>query len=190
MMEKTYSKTSSGKVTWNALRKELLELPKEDIVDLVDAWVKTFWTLQNYWMIFTERDFGFDNAARLDGEIWEKLAKAQGYRLKKVFKLGNDIQSLASLLKFCAAQWVNSGFEWEFVQITDQRLVMRVNKCPMGTYRTSQNLPLLPCKLGAPDLYRTFAGVINEEIEVSCLHAHPDAPKPGVMCEWEFILPE
>jgi len=189
-MKKTNSKTLPGKVTWDVLKKELMELPKEDIVDLVDVWIKTFWTLQNYWMIFIERDFGFDNAARLDGEIWENVAKAQAHRIKRTFKLDNDIQALATLLKFCAAQWVNSGFEWEFVEITEQRLVMMVTKCPMGTYRTSQNLPLLPCKLGAPNLYKSFSSVINERIKVTCLHAHPDAPKAGVMCEWEFLLPK
>ena len=189
-MKKVNSKILVGKVTWDSLKEELLELPKEDIVDLVDMWVRTFWTLQNYWMISIERDFGFDNAARLDGEIWENVAKAQAYRIKKNLKLNNDIHALATLLKFCSAQWVNSGFEWEFVEITNQRLVMRVNKCPMGTYRTAQNLPLLPCKLGASSLYQAFATVINQNFKVTCLHAHPDPPEAGVMCEWEFVLPK
>jgi hypothetical protein len=39
-MKTTQSETSQGKVTWDGFKKELMELPKEDIVDLVDAWVK------------------------------------------------------------------------------------------------------------------------------------------------------
>jgi len=187
-MSKAISTTIVGKVTWGTLKKELMTLPKEDIVDLVDIWVKTFWTLQNYWMVFIERDFGFDNAARLDGEVWENVAKAQAHRIKKALKLDSDIQSLATLLKFCAAQWVNSGFEWEFVEITEKKLIMRVNNCPMGTYRTAQNLPLIPCKLGASSLYQAFSSVINENIVATCLHAHPDPKKDGVMCEWQFVL--
>lgn len=179
-----------GRVTWEKLKEELMSLSKEELADLVDMWVRTFWTLQSYWLVFVERDFGFDHAARLDGEVWENVARAQAYRLKKVLKLGDDISSLANLLKFCAAQWVNAGFEWEFIEITPKRIFMRVNKCPMGTYRTEQNLPLLPCKLGAPSLYRALARVINDKFEVRCVHAHPDPPKPGVMCEWEFTLPE
>jgi hypothetical protein len=188
-MDKSITQTTPGKVTWDNLKSELMSLPKEDIIDMVDMWVRTYWTLQNYWMICVERDFGFDNTARLDGEIWEHLAKAQAYRIKKILKLGDDVQALASLLKYCAAQWVNSGFEWEFIQIEKDRLHMRVNKCPMGTYRTAQNLPLIPCKLGAASLYIAFSKAINDKFEVTCMHAHPDPKKEGTMCEWEFRLP-
>jgi len=188
-MENKVMQTLPGPVTWDALKAELMKLPKEDIVAMVDLWVKTYWTLQNYWMICVERDFGFDNTVRLDGEIWQHLAAAQGHRLKKVLKLENDIQSLAALLKYCAGQWVNAGFKWEFLEISGNRLHMRVNQCPMGTYRKAQNLELIPCKLGASSLYLAFARVINDKFQVTCLHAHPDPPKENTMCEWEFILP-
>lgn len=187
-MENNIFQATAGPVTWDKLKSELMSLPKEEVIDLVDMWVRTYWTLQNYWMICVERDFGFDNTARLDGEIWEHLAPAQGHRLKRILKLGNDVQSLATLLKYCAAQWVNAGFKWEFLEVTENRLHMRVNQCPMGTYRTAQNLPLIPCKLGATSLYIAFAKVINENFHVTCLHAHPDPPKENTMCEWEFLL--
>jgi hypothetical protein len=189
-MDSKITQTSAGQVTWDKLKSELMSLPKEDIIDMVDLWVRTYWTLQNYWMICIERDFGFDNTARLDGEIWGHLAKAQAHRLKKVLNLGNDVQSLATLLKYCAAQWVNAGFTWEFVEITPTRLFMRVNQCPMGTYRTAQDLPLIPCKLGASSLYEYFSKVINEKFQVTCRHAHPDPKKDNTMCEWEFVLTE
>lgn len=182
------TKTVPGKVTWDGLKEEMLNLPKETLADLVDMWVKTYWTNQSYWMVYVERDYGFDNAGRLDGEIWEKLARAQAHRLQKLFNLGNDVQALATVLKYCAAQWVTAGFEWEFLEISDKRLLMQVNKCPMGTYRDSQNLPLLPCKHGSPPLYISLAKTINPKFETTCLHAHPDARIEGVMCKWEFVL--
>ncbi len=187
-MNEVLSKTVAGKVTWDILKKELMGLPKEDIVDFVNISIKTFWTLQNYWMVFVERDFGFLNAALLDAEVWNKVAIAQAHRIKKTLKLDNDIKSLATLFKYCSAQWVNCGFEWEFVEITEKKLIMRINNCPMGTYRTAQNLELMPCKQGALPMYQAFSGVINENIEVTCLHAYPDPKKDGVMCEWQFVL--
>lgn len=180
--------TVAGKVTWDGLKQELTELAKEKLIELVDMWVRNYWTNQNYWMTLVERDFGFDHAARLDGEVWENTARAQAYRLKRILDLGNDTQALATVLKFCAAQWVNAGFEWEFLEVGRDRLVMRVGKCPMGTYRTEKNLPLLPCKFGSPPLYTALAKAINDSFQVRCLHAHPDPPREGVMCEWEFVL--
>ena len=182
--------TETGRVSWDMLREELMELPKEKLVDMVDMWVRNYWTNQNYWIVFAERDFGEEAAARLDGEIWERTARAQAYRLKRLFELRDDIQSLCTVLKFSAAQWVNAGFEWEFLDVQDMRLVFRVNKCPMGTYRKELNLPLFPCKIGSPPLYIAMAHAINEDFIVNCLHAHPDPPKENVMCEWEFILPD
>ncbi len=183
-------KTEPGKVDWQKLKEELLEQSKEVLIELINSWAKNYWSNQGYWLLFVERDFGTDIAARLDGEIWEHMAKAQAHRLIKTFKLGSDIQALATVLKYCAAQWVTAGFEWEFLEITEKKIVMQVNKCPMGTFRDSQNLPLFPCKLGAPPLYISLATTVNPNIKTTCLHAHPDDRIEGIMCKWEFILEE
>ncbi len=183
-----FKPTAPGQVTWDSLKNELMELPKETLVEMVNMWVKNYWTNQNYWMISVERDFGFDDTARLDGEVWENTAKAQSHRLKKLLNLGDDVQALAVVLKFCAAQWAPSGFTWEFLEVTDDKLIMQVNQCPMGTYRDAQNLPLIPCKLGAVNLYDALAKAINPAFKTTCLHAHPDPRIENVMCRWEFIL--
>jgi hypothetical protein len=177
-----------GPVTWDGLKQELMALPKETLAEMVNVWLKTFWTLQNYWMVFTEQKFGFASAAEMDGMVWSKVAPAQAHRTKNVLGLGDDMQALAALLKFTAPQWVSAGFEWEFTEVSDARLAMVIHKCPMGTFRNGQNLELLPCKSLAPPLYIGLAKIINERIEARCLHAHPDPPKENVMCEWEFVL--
>jgi len=138
---------------------------------------------------FTEQMFGFENAAKMDGMVWERVAPAQAHRTIKALGLGDDMQALASLLKFTAPQWVSAGFEWEFTEVTDTRLKMVIHACPMGTFRKAQNLELLPCKHLSPPLYIGLAKIINEKIEAKCLHAHPDPPKENVMCAWEFVLP-
>lgn len=185
-----FAEVKPGPVTWEALKEELMNLPKETLVEMVSMWVKNYWTNQNYWMVCVERDFGFVEAARLDGEIWEHLATAQAHRLKKLLGLGDDVQSLAVVLKFTAPQWVTAGFAWEFLEIADKRLVMQINQCPMGTYRDSQGLELLPCKFGSDRLYRALARAVNPKFECTCLHAPPDPRIPGVMCRWEFVLNE
>lgn len=176
------------KVTWEDMKADLMGLPKETLVEMVNMWLRNYWTLQNYWMIFIERDFGFDDAARLDGEIWEKLARAQAGRLKKLLNLGGTTQDLALALKYTAPQWAPAGFDWQFRQIEPDRVFMEVNQCPMGTYRDAQGLERLPCKLGSDGLYQTFAQTINPKFTARCLHAHPDPPIEGVMCRWEFCL--
>jgi len=180
--------TRAGKVDWDLLKRELTSLPKETLVELVNVWLKTFWSLQNYWMVFTEEESGFATAGKLDAKVWEKLAAIQAHRVKKALGLADDVQALATVLKFTAPQWAPAGFEWEFDEVTESELRMTVHQCPMGTYRKEQGLELLPCKLGSPRLYTALAKVVNGKFETTCLHAHPDPPKEGVMCEWEFVL--
>ena len=180
--------TAAGPVTWEGLKKELMALDKEALAELVNTWVKNYWTNQSYWMVFTEERFGFQAAAEMDQKVFSKTAPAQAHRIKRIFELGDDIQALAATLKFTAPQWVSAGFEWEFTEVTEQSLTMVIHKCPMGAYRKSNNLELLPCKEGSSSLYINLARAINEKFQVSCLHAHPDPPKEGVMCEWKFVL--
>lgn len=177
----------AGKVDWDVLKEDLMQLPKEKLIDIIDMWIRNYWTCQSYWMVFVERDYGIEAAGRLDGDVFEQTARVQGYRLKRALELEDDMQSLALVLKHTALQWVPSGFNWEFEEVNENYIKMRVLECPMGTYRKKNNLELLPCKEISPRLYTALAKSINPKMVARCTHAHPDAPKEGVMCEWEFV---
>jgi hypothetical protein len=178
----------AGAVGWDGLKQDLMSLPKESLVELVNVWLKTFWTNQNYWMVFTEDEFGFEAAARMDEKVWGKTGPIQAYRVKQVLNLGDNVQALATMFKLTAPQWVPAGFEWSITEITESKLSFTVHKCPMGTYRKQNNLELLPCKNISPPLYIHMAKVINEKFKTTCVHAHPDQPIENVMCQWEFTL--
>jgi hypothetical protein len=141
-------------------------------------------------MVFTEDEFGFEAAARMDEKVWGKTGPIQAYRVKKVLKLGHDVQALATMFKLTAPQWAPAGFEWTITAIKNNKLSFTVHKCPMGTYRKQNNLDLLPCKNISPPLYIHMAKVINENFRTTCIHAHPDPPRENVMCQWEFLLEE
>ncbi len=188
MKEQSDLTTDVGKVDWDVLKKDLMSLSKDTLAELVNVWLKTFWSVQNYWMVYTEEMADFDTAAQMDEKIWGKVGPIQAYRIKKALNLGDDVQALATMFKLTAPQWAPAGFEWEFTEITDKKLAMTVHNCPMGTYRKQNNLELLPCKNISPPLYIAMAKIINEKFETRCIHAHPDKPKEGIMCQWECVL--
>lgn len=181
------NEVKAGIVNWDALRDDLMQLPKETLADMVDMWIRNYWSCQSYWMTFVERDYGEDVAGRLDGEVFAETARIQAYRLKKLLNLGNDMQTLAFVLKHTALQWAPAGFDWEFEEISDTHIKMRVANCPMGTFRKKEGLEVFPCKNIAPPLYNEVAKTINPKMVAYCTHAHPDAPKENVMCEWHFV---
>jgi hypothetical protein len=174
-------------VTISSLKEELMGFSKEQLADLVDIWLQMYWVCQSHWVSYVEHDFGVENATRLDGKVFEKSAKIQVRKLKELFHLGGDMQSLAFLMRHCVLQWVSAGFKWEFIEITDKHITLRVRECPMGTFRKSQGLEVFPCRNFATGLYIELAKTLNPKFSCRCLHAHPDPAKEGVMCEWEFF---
>ena len=90
----------AGKVDWGLLRRELMGMPKETLVELVNVWLKTFWSLQNYWMVFTEAESGFATAGKLDAKVWEKVAPIQAHRVKRTLGLGDDVQAIKAIYVF------------------------------------------------------------------------------------------
>ena len=182
------SKTVVGTVDWELLKGELSELPKEKLVEMVSMWIENYWTCQSYWVTYVERDFGVDNATRLDSEVFKKSIRVQVKKLKKVLGIGDDMQALCFVLKHTAPQWCPAGFEWEFTEVTDKRVCLEVHTCPMGTYRKANNLEMFPCKNVSGPLYDELAKCVNPKITAICTHAHPLPAIPNVNCRWEFVM--
>lgn len=179
-----------GMVTWEGLKEELESYSKETLVELVSTWISNYWTCHSYWVTYVERDFGVENATRLDGEVFAKNMRVQAKKFTQMFGLGHDMQALAFLLKHTSLQWVPYGFEWEFGEITEHSMTVRVMTCPMGTFRKPKGLELYPCRIIALPIYIALANTVNPNIKCECVHAHPDAAIEGTMCEWRFTLEE
>ena len=178
--------TKPGQVTWEILKEDLNAIPKETLVDMISMWIQNYWACQSYWVTYVENECGLEVATRIDGEVFEKTARVQAKKLKEVLSLGDDMQALAFVLKHTTPQWVPAGFAWEFLEVTDKYITIRVTQCPQVTFRKSQHLELFPCKVISPPLYTALAKAVNPKMRAFCTHAHPDAPKEGVNCQWRF----
>ncbi len=77
-----------GRVTWESMKEELMSLPKETLAEMVSMWVRNYWTNQNYWMVCVEREFGFDNAAKLDEEVWLVAGEGASPPSEKTIRVG------------------------------------------------------------------------------------------------------
>jgi hypothetical protein len=185
--KETIKNILAGPVTWDALREELLGFSKETLAEMVSMWVDNYWANQSYWVSFVERDFGQENAERLDGEIFKKTARIQAKSLKKLFGFGDDMQAAAFMLRYVSTQWPTAGFRWEIDELTEERLVFHVNQCPMGTYRKANGLELFHCKAVSSSLYDAMMKAVNPLMKATCTHAHPDAPVEDLMCAWEVV---
>jgi hypothetical protein len=184
---RTLKGAKAGAVTWDELKAELMTLPKETLADAFSVWIQNYWACQNYWITYVERDFGQENAERLDGEVFKKTARIQAKGLVKLFGLGDDMDAMATVLKFISTQWPPAGFNWEIDEVTDEKIRFHVNECPMGTFRKANDLEVFKCKNISTPLYNAMVTAVNPKMKAICTHAHPDEAIDGLMCSWEIV---
>lgn len=168
------------------MREELLALPKETLADLIEMDHKNFWNLQGQWFLYVEDLLSTDDALRGDEVVFAKNCVAQAHRVKKLFKLENDIPLLMKALKFAP---ILGNFEFEYAEVEEKRFQVKITKCPMHIWRKQQGLSRHPCKQAGLDSFISFAKVINPNFNVRCIACPPDEPLPeGIWCWWEFTL--
>ena len=186
LAETAVQNVKTGTVTWDVLKGDLMELPKETLCDMVSMWINNYWACQSYWVTYVERDFGQEGAERLDGEVFKKTAKIQAKSLRNLLGLGDDMKAMAFILKHITTQWTPAGFNWNIDEVTDDHIVFHVNECPMGKYRKDNNLELFKCKVISQPLYDAMVKAVNPKMKAICTHAHPDKAIEGLMCAWEI----
>jgi len=169
------------------LRDELAGLSKEQLVDYAEMMTKNWWNLQNNWMLQVSRRFGSEVAAEFDALVFGRQAEVQARRLKKLFSLGDDIQSLVRAVNLST---LLSNVEFEYVNIGDKSCRIRVTSCSMQLARREAGLPELPCKVAGMEANSRFALAINPRIKTTCIVCPPDKHPDDIWCEWEFTIPE
>ena len=103
-----------------ALNKEqtqrLSKLSKDELLDFIDVAQKNFWNLQNNYIMYINNEYGEEAAVKADGHCFPANAKVQMYRLRKMFGLKDDVQSLMnamvlSTIPRCMQHWVLYSIE-------------------------------------------------------------------------------
>ena len=166
-------------------KKELMQLPKEKLVDFIEMCNKNLWTLQNNWIVNIEREYGHHVAVKFDGIVFPRLMEVTVYRLRKLFNLGDDIQALHEVFKFAV---FSTYGQMVFPEITEKKLVRRVVRCPMQLDRRKGGLPELACKPALEATYSRVAKAINPKMKLTRVWAPPDPHPVELWCEVEFEL--
>jgi len=167
--------------------KEVKDLSKEELLELLADASKNWLAHDGLWFRFVEDKFGIDAAMELDRKSWEKFTVIEAKRIKK--RLGIEpeggIHALAQALKFRLYAHINVQ---EIKEMSDTRCVFRMKSCRVQEARKRQGLPDFPCKSVGIVEYSGFAKTIDSRIKTTCLTCPPDPHPPDVWCAWEFKL--
>jgi len=165
----------------------LSKLSQSDLLDFIDMLQKNWWNLQNNYVLYINNTYGEEAAVKADSHCFTANARTQMHRLKKLFHLKDDLQSLMDAM-ILSTIWVNSDYDaWK---VDDNKFRIRVHNCYQQIRRVQDGLGELPCKPAGFSICEEAAKVINQNAEVKCIVCPPDRHPVDVWCEWEFIMPQ
>ena len=141
------------------------------------------------WFQAVERNFDYEmyNAKRINDSCWVRFSYIEAKRIMKRLKLPENggLPALKKALGYRQYALVNKQ---EIIDVSENRIIFRMNECRVHTARKRANLPEYPCKSAGVVEYTRFAEGIDPRIKTTCIACPPDAHPEEWYCAWEFTL--
>ncbi|HDQ74094.1 MAG TPA: hypothetical protein ENN19_18665 [Chloroflexi bacterium] len=170
-------------------RDVLLQLSKEQLIDLLEDAAKNWLAHDGLWFLAAEEKFDMETAIELDRRAWEQFTVIEAKRIMRRLGLepGGGIPALKQALQFRLYARIN---EQEIVDVDERTFIFRMNKCRVQTARQRKGLPDFPCKPVGLVEYANFATTIDPRFRTCCIACPPDPHPDDYWCAWEFTLEE
>ncbi len=159
-------------------------IPQEELVELCS---KSLYTIDGLWFTLVEEKYGLDVALDMDVEVWRRLGVIQARRLLKTFAIKDD-SPIPALIKILQTDPILVIYRPEIVELTDNKVVFRLTRCPPQKARIRDGKGEFPCKPVGIALFTSYAEAVDPEVKLSCLTCPPDAHPSQYWCEWRFEI--
>ncbi|MEE0796579.1 MAG: DUF6125 family protein [Anaerovoracaceae bacterium] len=167
-------------------RKELENLTKSQLIELIEAYSKNWLAIDGAWFQAVEKAGGMDEAMARDIDAWKVFTVAEARRIKKFLGLPErpGLQGLADalLLRFY------SNINEDDIAISGNTLIYKNVTCFVQDARRKKGMEYHPCKSLGIIEYGDFAKTIDDRITCRCLSCYPDVTDETCRCSWEFTL--
>lgn len=170
-----------------SLREELLRLPKETLVDLLEDAAKNWLAHDGLWFQAVERMHGMAEAIEADRQAWEQFTVIEAQRIMQRLGLapGGGIPALKQALRYRLYAHLNTQ---EIIDKDERTILFRMNNCRVQAARQRKGLPDFPCKSVGIVEYALFAHTIDPRFRTYVIACPPDPHPPEFFCAWEFTL--
>lgn len=164
---------------------KLSALNREQLLDYIAMLQKNWWNLQNNYILHINNTFGEEAAVKADGHCFTANAKVQMYRLRKMFDLKDDLDSLMEAM-ILSTIWANADYDiWK---VDEYAFRIKVTNCYQQVRRVEDGIGELACKPAGLAICEGAAAVINPNTVVECVVCPPDPHPQDVWCEWELRI--
>jgi len=162
---------------------------KEELVGLLADMGKNWLTNDGVWFRTIEQNFDYDmyNAKRINDSCWVRFSYIEAKIIMKRLGLPEKggIPALKQALNYRQYALIN---QQEIIDVSENKIIFRMNKCRVQSARNRANLPEYPCKSAGVVEYTRFAEGIDPRIKTTCIGCPPDPHPKEWHCAWEFTL--
>lgn len=165
----------------------LLQLSKEELVDLLEDSAKNWLAHDGLWFLTIENEYGLDAAIKCDALAWKKFTVIEARRImqRRGIAPGGGLPALQEALRWRLYSRVNTQ---EAIEVDERTLVFRMNECRVQAARKRDGRPDFPCKPVGLIEYANFARTIDPRIQTRCIACPPDEHPDEFWCAWEFRI--
>lgn len=164
----------------------LAGMPREKLVDLIDAVSINWLAGDGLWFQAVEQRQEMYTAKRCNDTCWAKFSPIEATRIKDLLHLpeSGGLDALETALGYRLYSRIN-------VQATerqDSNLIFRMVECRVQKARKSKGLDDYPCKSAGVVEYSSFARAIDSRIKTECIACPPDVHPNEWSCAWKFYI--
>jgi len=160
-------------------------MARDDKGGMEDFLLRQYRLVDAYWFLEVEKKFGLDSAVELNENVWGILGAKTAREIKRRFQINRKgLEGFVEAMEF---------FPWTkitpyVIKKENDKVVITVPNCPPQSARIKEGLGEFPCKKMHMGDFSGFAREIDENIQVTCIHAPLDPHQENCFCRWEFSI--
>ena len=163
-----------------------LRASEEKLLEALKMYSRLFFAIDGLWFLIVEEEYGYEASLKVDVKVWERYGRIEAKRIMRFFGIVES--GIPAIIKVIRLSPVWLGLEWELSEITDDRAVVRVTRCPALEAMEKAGRTRFVCEPVDTAYISGLAKAVEPRALVQCLKVPPRESPQDTCCEWEFRI--
>ncbi|KPK21205.1 MAG: hypothetical protein AMK69_22305 [Nitrospira bacterium SG8_3] len=166
--------------------RDLDELSREEAIHYLKFLSGLAIAVDGLWFMAVEKTAGFDEALRMDIDVWAGYAPVVVKRIRREFGIrGKGLEALKEVISHDPLWW---SMDFRIVEDSTRRLAFEVWDCPSLIAQEKIGRDTLTCEPVERAYLDALVQAVDPGIKVEALKLPPRKSSDGVCCRWAFCV--